>query len=105
LRGNVTPYFNGMIQYVYGRARNDTSGITAFPANSFDLTSEWARADFDVRHRFNLAGTLKARAYFNLGMALTLNTGAPYTLTTGRDDNEDSLANDRPAGIGGRAAC
>ena len=33
-------------------------------------------------------------------MALTLNTGAPYTLTTGRDDNKDGQALDRPAAVG-----
>jgi hypothetical protein len=100
LRGNVTPYFNGMIQYVFGHARNDTSGIAAFPANSYDLTGEWGRADFDVRHRFNLLGTIKAGKYFNLGTALVLNSGAPYTLTTGRDENHDSLTLERPAGVG-----
>jgi TonB dependent receptor len=100
LRGQLTPYFNGMIQYVFGRAWNDTSGIAAFPASSYDLSGEWGRADFDVRHRLNLLGTLKAGKYFNLGMALTLNTGPPYTLTTGRDDNKDGQALDRPAGVG-----
>jgi len=100
LRGQISPYFNGMIQYVLGRAWNDTGGIAVFPANSYDLAGEWGRADFDVRHRFNLLGTIKAGKYFNLGTALTLNTGAPYTLTTGRDDNKDSQALDRPAGVG-----
>src|SRR5262249_29823562 len=98
LRGAVSRYFNGTLQYVYGRARNDTSGINAFPANNFDLTGEWGRADSDIRHRFNLLGAVKAGRFFNLGMAMSLNTGAPYTLTTGRDDNRDSLTNDRPAG-------
>lgn len=100
LRGNITPYFNGMIQYALGRARNDTNGIAAFPANSYDLAGEWARSDFDVRHRFNLLGTIKAGKYFNLGAGLTLNSGAPYTITTGRDDNRDSLTLERPAGVG-----
>jgi len=99
LRGSLTRYFSGMVQYVLGRAWNDTSGIAAFPANSHDLTGEWGRADFDVRHRFNLLGTVKAGKYFNLGTAVTLNTGAPYTLTTGRDDNHDSLTLERPAGV------
>lgn len=100
LRGQLTPYFNGMVQYIFGHARNDTGGIAAFPANSDDLAGEWGRADFDVRHRLNLLGTIKAGKYFNLGTALTLNTGTPYTLTTGRDDNKDSQALDRPAGLG-----
>ncbi|MBS1788675.1 MAG: TonB-dependent receptor [Acidobacteria bacterium] len=100
LRGTLSKHFNGIIQYALGRARNDTSGVAAFPANSYDLRSEWARADFDQRHRFVMTGVFKAHDYFNLGMALTLNTGAPYTLTTGRDDNHDSFALDRPTGIG-----
>jgi len=100
LRGNITPYFIGMVQYVFGHARNDTGGITTFPANSYDLTGEWGRADFDVRHRFNILGTIKAGKYFNLGVALALNSGAPYTIITGRDDNNDSLTLERPAGVG-----
>jgi outer membrane receptor protein involved in Fe transport len=100
LRGNITPYFSGMVQYVFGHARNDTGGITSFPANSYNLTGEWGRADFDVRHKFNLLGAIKAGKYFNLGVALALNTGAPYTIVTGRDDNNDSLTLERPAGVG-----
>lgn len=100
LRGNITRYFNGMVQYVFGHARNDTGGITTFPANSHDLTGEWGRADFDARHRFNLLGAIKAGKYFNLGAALALNSGAPYTIITGRDDNNDSLTLERPAGVG-----
>lgn len=35
----------------------------------------------------------------NVGVAVALNSGTPYRVTTGRDDNHDGLANDRPAGI------
>jgi hypothetical protein len=109
LRGNVTRFFNGMIQYALGRVYNDTggssigggrtSGINTFPANNYDLSGEWARADFDQRRRFNLLGTFRADKYFNLGMGLFLNTGEPYSMTTGRDDNHDGLASDRPPGV------
>jgi outer membrane receptor protein involved in Fe transport len=99
LRGNISRYFTGMVQYILGRSWNDTSGIAAFPANSYDLRSEWSRSDFDVRNRFNLLGVFKAGKYFNLGASLNLNSGSPYSITTGRDDNRDSLALDRPAGV------
>jgi TonB dependent receptor len=89
-----------MIQYAYGRAWNDTNGIASFPADSYNTEAEWGRADFDLRHRFNLLGTFKAGKFFNLGAALALNTGAPYSITTGQDANRDSLALDRPAGVG-----
>jgi hypothetical protein len=110
LRGAITRRFNGMIQYTLGRSYNNvgvgnpsggnrTSGITAFPANNYDLTGEWARSDFDQRHRFNMLGTFNPGRSFKVGLALSMYSGAPYSLTTGRDDNRDGLANDRPAGV------
>lgn len=99
VRGKISRFFNGTIQYNLGRAYNNTGGINSRPANNYDLTSEWSRADFDERHRFNLLGTIKAGEWLNLGMTLALTSGRPYSLTTGRDDNRDNLANDRPAGV------
>ena len=109
LRGNVSRFFTGMIQYTLSRAYNNvggantgtrTSGINTFPANNYDLSGEWSRADFDQRNRFNLLGTITPPGrYFKLGLAVGLYSGQPYSLTTGRDDNHDGLANDRPAGV------
>jgi hypothetical protein len=109
LRGNVTRYFTGMVQYTLGRAHNNVGGtpagvnrqfgINLFPANNYDLSGEWARADFDQRQRFSLLGTVTPGKYFKLGVALSLYSGQPYNETTGRDDNHDGLANDRPAGV------
>jgi outer membrane receptor protein involved in Fe transport len=102
LRGNVTRFFNGIVQYSLSRAYNNVGGargVNSFPADNWNLNGEWARADFDARHRLNLLGNITPGAGFNLGLALSLNTGMPYSLTTGRDDNHDGLANDRPAGV------
>jgi hypothetical protein len=98
-RGNVTRYFTGMAQYTLGEAHNNSSGIASFPANNYDLSGEWARSDSDQRHRFNLLGTFKAARAVNLGVALQAESGRPYTVTTGRDDNDDGLALDRPTGV------
>jgi hypothetical protein len=107
MRGSLTRYFSGMVQYVFGRAYNNVGGaagggrasINSFPANNWDLTGEWARADFDARHRFNLLGSITPGKGFNLGMAVSRSTGLPYSITTGRDDNNDGFATDRPAGV------
>jgi outer membrane receptor protein involved in Fe transport len=98
LRGKLNRFFNGTVQYTLGRAYNNASGVNALPANNYDLTREWSRAEFDERHRFNLLGTIEAGDWFKLGLALALASGRPYNLTTGRDDNHDTVANDRPAG-------
>ena len=99
LRGNLTRYFNGMVEYGLGRTYNNNAGINSFPANNYDLSGEWSRADFDSRHRFGLLGTLTLRRYFKLGASMLLTSGSPYNETTGRDDNRDGFANDRPAGV------
>ena len=98
-RGKIGNIFNGTAQYTFGRTLNNTGGIDSLPANSYDLKSEWSRADFDERHRFSLLGTVKAGEWFNLGLSLSLSSGRPYSLITGRDDNGDTIANDRPAGV------
>src|SRR5438105_9656338 len=99
LRGNVTRFFNGLMQYTLARAYNNTAGINAYPANNYDLSGEWARADFDQRHRFNLLGTVKAARYLDFGIGLYANTSAPYTEITGRDDYRTGFANARPPGV------
>ncbi len=109
LRGNLTQYFVGMVQYTLGRAYNNvggtttggsrTSGINSFPANNYDLSGEWSRADFDQRHRFNLLGTATPGKYFKLGIALSLYSAMPYNETTGRDDYNDGMAIARPPGV------
>ncbi|MEX2260672.1 MAG: carboxypeptidase regulatory-like domain-containing protein [Bryobacteraceae bacterium] len=100
LRGELSRFFNGRISYRRGVAYNDTNGEDSLPANNYDLSGEWGRASYDRRHRFHLLGTVKPGDFFRLGVSLSLYSGAPYTLTTGRDDNRDGVARDRPAGIG-----
>ncbi|HJQ25275.1 MAG TPA: carboxypeptidase regulatory-like domain-containing protein [Blastocatellia bacterium] len=99
LRGRASHFLNVMAQYTLSRTYNDTSGITLFPANDYDLSGEWARADFDRLHRFEFLGALNPGKLLNLGVAVSAYSGAPYTLTTGRDDFHTGIANARPAGV------
>ncbi len=99
LRGKVTRYFNGMVQYRLSSSHDDTSGINYFPPNAYDLTGEWGRSDFDRRHRFELLGTLNPGKLFNLGVSVSVYSGQPYTLTTGLDPFHTGTANARPGGI------
>jgi outer membrane receptor protein involved in Fe transport len=99
LRGNVTRFFNGMAQYRLASSHDNTSGINYFPPNSYDLSGEWARSDFDRRHRLEMLGTLNPGSLFNLGISLSLYSGLPYTLTTGLDEFHTGTANARPTGV------
>jgi outer membrane receptor protein involved in Fe transport len=100
LRGRITQYFDGAVMYNLGRTWNHANGSGALPANSYDLSGEWARANYDRRHRFRALGSFKVADLFTLGTVVRIESGAPYSLTTGLDLNRDGSAIDRPAGVG-----
>jgi hypothetical protein len=83
--------------YMLNYARGDTDGVGTFPANQFDLSSEWGRARFDVRHRFVLGSSLTTWRGISLSPFLMASSGIPFNITLGRDLNQDSLFTDRPA--------
>jgi hypothetical protein len=99
LGGNLTRFFDGKLQYATGRAYDDTSGVNSFPANQYDLSGEWSRAGNDARHFFYIYGTLNAGKLFKVGTIVSMLSGKPYSLTTGRDDFGTTLANARPPGV------
>jgi hypothetical protein len=99
LRGNITKHFSGMAQYTLNKSLNNTGGINWFPADNNTIAGEWARADFDQRHRFNLLGSINPGMWLNLGVGLTVSSGKPYSEITGLDSYGTSLANARPPGV------
>jgi len=104
LKGQLAPRSTGSIQYTLSKAMNDTSGVNWQPPNSYDLSLEYARADFDQRHRFDFIGTFNQGSWANLGVALALYSGRPYSITTGHDDFDTGTANARPAGVARNSA-
>ncbi|HZC23529.1 MAG TPA: TonB-dependent receptor, partial [Candidatus Binatia bacterium] len=99
-RGKVSRYFSGQVQYTLNRTDNNTSGITYFPGNSYDPTADWARSDNDRRHKFDLLASSQPTRFFTLGVALSLYSDKPVNVTTGADNNNDGVINDRPSGYG-----
>jgi len=100
---NAQAYFNWRrlsfnASYFHGSVRNDSDGAFAAPASgTFD--TEWGPGGGDVRQR--ISGGFSTSAVRNVSASFTWSaaSGAPYTLTTGLDDNGDLIFNDRPAGV------
>lgn len=99
-RGKPSKYFAGQIQYTFSHTDNNTSGITYFPANSYDAAADWGLSDNDRRHKFDLLASTQPTRFFTLGMALSVYSGKPVDITTGNDDNHDGIFIDRPSGVG-----
>ena len=84
--------------YVLNFAKGDTDGANTFPANQYDLSSEYGRSSIDVRHRFTLGGAINALPWgIRLNPLLIATSGRPLNITTGRDTNGDALFTERPA--------
>ncbi|MDR1991004.1 MAG: TonB-dependent receptor [Acidobacteriaceae bacterium] len=99
MRGRIGRWFNGQTQYTWSHASNDTNGITSYPANDYDLSGEWGRANFDRRHRFLLLGVVSPRQLFDLGVNVTMQSGAPYTELLGADVYNNGRGLARPEGV------
>jgi hypothetical protein len=98
-RGRLAPRVRGSVQYTIATAHNDTNGVNALPANNYDLAGEWGRASFDQRHRLEALLQIKGGDWADFGVSLSLGSGRPYSLQTGRDDYHTGQTNARPAGV------
>jgi hypothetical protein len=86
--------------YSWNRQRNDADGAFSLPANSYDLAAEWGRATGVPTHVASAVMNTTVWKTLRLALSTTARSGSPYTITTGRDDNGDSVFTDRPDGVG-----
>ena len=84
--------------YTLNHTENDSSGAFGLPADSYNLGAEWGPAAMLPRHMVNLNLSTVFLKRLIVGVNGFARSGAPYNITTGRDDNGDTVFNDRPAG-------
>lgn len=86
------------VRYGYSRTQNDGDDpLTPPPFGTYE--TEWGPSRGDSRHRLNWnVGAPIPRIGLFASLNGRLNSGIPYNLTTGRDDNGDAIFNDRPLG-------
>jgi hypothetical protein len=90
--------FNISATYSGSRSWDDVGpGNPSLPANNYDLKAEWGRIPTPV-HQFTSSVNTRMPMGVFLTAVITANSGRAYTITTGRDDNNDTQVNDRPAG-------
>jgi hypothetical protein len=102
--GMIRSGFFWSVMYAYSRTLTDTAGALSLPADNNDLRGEWGPAPNDLRHFFS--GMLNRQLFKGLsaGVMFSANSAPPYNVTTGFDDNLDTVSNDRPAGVSRNSA-
>src|SRR6266403_960181 len=83
--------------YTLNYANSDAAGAGTFPSTQNDISLDYGRAAFDVRHRVFFGGSVGLPRNFRLNPFLVAQSGVPFNITTGQDLNGDSIFNDRPA--------
>ena len=82
--------------YSLNSAHGDTSGATSDISTPGNIAADYGRTAFDVRNRIFLAGSVTLPKYIQLSPFFLAQSGTPYNITTGSDNNLDTFYNDRP---------
>ncbi|MBI1766051.1 MAG: TonB-dependent receptor [Acidobacteria bacterium] len=85
--------------YTWARTLDDADGPDALPMDNYQLKLERGYAAHDIRHQVFLSALLSLPLGLEATPMFYFNTGRPYNITTGLDDNNDMIVNDRPAGV------
>jgi hypothetical protein len=94
--------------YILNRGYNDdavggdagTQG-NGFPVHTdaYDLKADWGRAGINPLHQLNVSVNSRLPFDVYLNTVIVARSGGLYNITTGKDDNGDGVANDRPPGV------
>ena len=103
--------FNVSASYTFGRCWLDSNQAQAFGngnvaagygqdglgLDSYNLKADWARI---IQPHHNMNGAVNAQMPLGIFLTGTVTASSArfYTITTGKDDNMDSIVNDRPPG-------
>ena len=94
INSNVTVFINYLLSDT-----KDGGSIGSFPADSYNLQSEWGRASsYSYRHRFYLNGRIQIpKINLIFSPQIVAFSQRPFNITTGIDTNGDQIFMERPA--------
>lgn len=82
--------------YSLNSAHGDTSGAGSDISTPGNIAADYGRTSFDVRNRLFLAGSISLPKFIQFSPFMIAQSGNPYNVTTGTDNNGDTFFNDRP---------
>ena len=94
----------GNLMYQYANTRNHADSSLSLPASSLAPDADWGPSAQDVRHRLFVMANFPLFYNIRAGLNMQLGSARPYNITTGSDDNSDTVFNDRPAEVSRNSA-
>jgi Carboxypeptidase regulatory-like domain len=86
------------VNYTLSKAVNETDNPLSLPADNSNLRAERGASLFDARHRISAVLNTAIWRDLRLGLIFYGSSATPYDVTTGFDNNGDTVVNDRPLG-------
>ena len=81
----------------YGNAHVNADGGGGFASNSYDIHADYGRSTYNVHNRLFTGANLTGPWGFSMDLFLGATGGRAFNITTGADNNGDTIYNDRPA--------
>ncbi len=85
--------------YTLSRSIDEADSAFSLPADTYNLAAERGPSATDARHRFMSLANFPLPWRLRLATSVRLQSATPFDVTTGHDDNGDTVSNDRPAGV------
>ena len=92
------------INYLLMKNTNEADSPFSLPSNNFDFRADRGPAANDLRHLISGFVSKRLPQGFGISTIFQATSALPYNVTTGFDNNGDTIINDRPLGFGRNSA-
>jgi hypothetical protein len=87
------------VNYLYMRSTNEADSAFTLPSNNFNLHADRGPSANDFHHLLTGFFSRRLKRGFSISAIVQATSALPYNITTGFDNNKDTVINDRPAGV------
>ena len=88
------------VNYLLMKNTNEADSPFSLPSDNFNLRADRGPASTDFRHLISGFVNKRLPMGFAASAIFQATSALPYNITTGFDDNGDTVINDRPTGVG-----
>lgn len=92
------------VNYLLMKNTNEADSPFSLPSNNFNLHADRGPASSDLRQLISGFVSKRLPMGFGISAVFQATSPLPYNITTGFDNNGDTVINDRPAGVGRNSA-
>jgi len=92
------------INYLLMKNTNEADSPFSLPTDNYNFRADRGPATNDLRHLISGFVSKRLPMGFNISSVFQATSALPYNITTGFDNNGDTVINDRPVGVGRNSA-